>query len=169
MQLIQKLHREEIAKLNKNKAVLEQQVELLTIQLHEASEREKNLKKTYTTMIQALQQKQEEELRKSSQKNDHDSIVSSKLAESPNKHQNPLDSKVSNQTEAEYQHHLNTLKQDIESLQRKLVHVDSMNYSQVVQMKTQEALLVSKEEQVINLKSQNLNLMKKLQNITDEM
>lgn len=58
---LKKQHREEIAKMNKAKAVLEQQVELLTMQLHEASEREKNLKKTYCTMIQALQQKTQEE------------------------------------------------------------------------------------------------------------
>lgn len=57
MKIIERQHREEIAKFSKNKAVLEQQVELLTIQLSEASEREKNLKKTYNTMIQALQQK----------------------------------------------------------------------------------------------------------------
>lgn len=56
-QALQKQHREEVAKLLKNKAVLEQQVELLTIQLHESSERERNLKKTYCTMIGALQQK----------------------------------------------------------------------------------------------------------------
>jgi hypothetical protein len=54
-------HREEIAKYAKQKAILEQQVELLTIQLHEASAREKNLKKTYSTMIQALQQNKVEQ------------------------------------------------------------------------------------------------------------
>ena len=57
---LKKQHREELAKVNKAKAVLEQQVELLTMQLHEASEREKNLKKTYCTMISALQQKTRE-------------------------------------------------------------------------------------------------------------
>jgi phosphomannomutase len=54
------LHREEKAQLVKNKAILEQQVELLTIQLHEASERERNLKKTYSSMIKALQQQNQE-------------------------------------------------------------------------------------------------------------
>jgi hypothetical protein len=46
--------REDKAKFVKQKAILEQQVELLTMQLHEASEREKSIKKTYTTMMQAL-------------------------------------------------------------------------------------------------------------------
>jgi len=39
--------------------MLEQQVELLTIQLHWASEREKNLKKNYNTMLEALKKKKE--------------------------------------------------------------------------------------------------------------
>jgi len=51
---LKRRHRDEKAKIEKNKAVLEQQVELLTMQLHEASEREKSLKKTYSTMIAAL-------------------------------------------------------------------------------------------------------------------
>ena len=38
----------------KTKAILEQQVELLTMQLHEASAREKDLKTRYSTMINAL-------------------------------------------------------------------------------------------------------------------
>lgn len=71
IQALKKAHREEVAKLTKSKAVLEQQVELLTIQLHEASERERNLKKTYTSMIQALQNKTEnEKLRQSTQKSE---------------------------------------------------------------------------------------------------
>ena len=57
---LKKIHREEKAQLVKSKAILEQQVELLTIQLHEASERERNLKKTYSTMISALQQQKQE-------------------------------------------------------------------------------------------------------------
>jgi len=36
---------------------LEQQVELLTIQLHEASERDKNQKKKYQIMLKALENK----------------------------------------------------------------------------------------------------------------
>jgi hypothetical protein len=51
MHTMVKEQRDERAKFAKQKAILEQQVELLTIQLHEASEREKNLKKTYSTMI----------------------------------------------------------------------------------------------------------------------
>jgi len=49
--LLKKMHRDEIAKLVKNKAILEQQVELLTMQLHEASDREREFKNRYTTMI----------------------------------------------------------------------------------------------------------------------
>ena len=51
---LKKQNRDEKAKFAKQKAILEQQVELLTIQLHEASEREKSIKKTYKTMIDAL-------------------------------------------------------------------------------------------------------------------
>lgn len=57
--LLKKQNRDEKAKFTKQKAILEQQVELLTIQLHEASEREKSIKKTYKTMIDALQLKQQ--------------------------------------------------------------------------------------------------------------
>lgn len=51
VQLLKKQLREDKAKFVKQKAILEQQVELLTMQLHEASEREKSIKKTYTTMM----------------------------------------------------------------------------------------------------------------------
>lgn len=54
VQILKKQLREDKAKFVKQKAILEQQVELLTMQLHEASEREKSIKKTYTTMMQAL-------------------------------------------------------------------------------------------------------------------
>jgi hypothetical protein len=54
---LKKQLREEKARFIKQKAVLEQEVELLTIQLHEASEREKLLKKNYESMIKALHDK----------------------------------------------------------------------------------------------------------------
>ena len=55
VQNLKKQLREDKAKFVKQKAILEQQVELLTYELHDASEREKSIKKTYTTMMAALQ------------------------------------------------------------------------------------------------------------------
>lgn len=53
-QVIDKAIREDRAKYSKQKALLKQQVELLTLQLFEASDRERTLKKNQETMINAL-------------------------------------------------------------------------------------------------------------------
>ena len=55
--ILQKQLREEKSKGDKEKAVLTQQVELLTIQLGEASEREKQIKKSQKIMTDALNSK----------------------------------------------------------------------------------------------------------------
>lgn len=57
---LEKLLREERATFQKRKAVLQQQVELLTMQLGEASEREKQIKKNHEIILGALNQKIQE-------------------------------------------------------------------------------------------------------------
>ena len=57
VKLLEKEIRDERAKWAKSKALLKQQVELLTLQMIEATEREKTLKKNHETVVKALEQK----------------------------------------------------------------------------------------------------------------
>ena len=54
---LEKEHRTDKAKTNKEMAVQKQQIDLLTLQLNDANEREQTLKKNYESMIAAINMK----------------------------------------------------------------------------------------------------------------
>ena len=160
-------HREEIAKYEKQKAILEQQVELLTIQLHEASAREKNLKKTYSTMIQALQQnkvEQEHQLQILKKQSTFSTQNNSAL---PLEKKKTLISDIDQDLNASLGK-LSDLQRENESLFKKLQEKESLNLSQKLQLKTQDQLLVQKEEELVKLKYENLHLEKDLKKLKEK-